>query len=145
MKDFGGALTGFITAIIGVAIVAVVLSQGATSVSVLGTFFSGLSQLLSIVISPVTGGANYAGGGSAYAGEVNLGTNAGTYGGGASGQLNGLGSISASNGGFGIGINGLGSLAVSGSSLVSLAGSAKSLFGSSGISSSSGSDSEPLG
>lgn len=103
----GNAIAGFITAILGVAIVAVILSQGANTVNVLGTFFSGLTNLLAVVISPVTGGSNFAsglGGTSTYAGEV-------TYGSSGS-SANGLG--------VGLNINGLGSLGVSNNTINSL-------------------------
>jgi len=101
LDKVGNGIAGFVTAIIGVAIVAVILSQGANTVNVLGTFFSGFSQLLQVVISPVTGGANFASGTSGqtgtYAGQITLG---GLYGGttGSSGlALNGIGSLNLSN------------------------------------------------
>lgn len=121
----GVQIAGFVSAIIGVAIIAVVLSQGATTVNVLGTFFSGLSQLLGIVISPVTGGGNFAGGGSTYAGEITLGS-------GVSGNTSS--GISANGLGLGVGIAGLGSLSVSNGAINSIAG----LFGGGSSGGSSG-------
>lgn len=98
LDKIGTSIAGFVTAILGVAIVAVILSQGANTVNVIGTFFSGLSSLLSVVLSPVTGGSNFALGAGqtgAYQGEVTLG---GGYTTGSSGiSLNGLGSLNLSN------------------------------------------------
>lgn len=121
----GVQIAGFISAILGVAIIAVLLSQGATTVSVLSTFFSGLSQLLGVVISPVTGGSNFAGGASTYAGEINLGSGV------SSGTASGSG-LSANGLGLGVGIAGLGSLSVSNGAINSIA----NLFGGSSSSSS---------
>lgn len=47
---------GIITAIIGVAVVSVVLSANANTVNVLGTAFQGISQTIATAISPITGG-----------------------------------------------------------------------------------------
>lgn len=57
IADIGKGVAGFVTAIIGLAILAVVLSNGANTVGVLNSFFSGLSGLLRTVIAPVTGGS----------------------------------------------------------------------------------------
>lgn len=117
MDKIGTQIAGFVSAIIGVAIIAVILSHGSNTVNVIGTFFQGLSQLLSVVISPVTGGGNFATGQSTYAGEI---VSPGGFGSGSS--------YNASSGGFGINLNGLGSIGASGSTISSIAG----LFGGSG-------------
>lgn len=49
---------GILTLIIIVAIVAVLVSQRANTVGVIKAFSSGLSELLSTVVSPVTMGGN---------------------------------------------------------------------------------------
>lgn len=47
---------GIVTAIIGVAVISVILSTNANTVDVLGATFSGLSQTIATAISPITGG-----------------------------------------------------------------------------------------
>ena len=59
-SSFAKGLSGFITGIFALAIVAIVLSNGAQTVNVLSTFFSGLTSLLTAVVAPVTGGSNAA-------------------------------------------------------------------------------------
>ena len=57
--DFDGAgrgVAGLVTAVLGVTIIAVVLSSKANSVNVLNSFFGGLSNLVKVAVSPVTGG-----------------------------------------------------------------------------------------
>lgn len=65
MSDVGEKISAAIAAIIGVAVLALVLSQRATSASVIGAFFTGMSNLVGVAISPVTGQsvANLTGGG----------------------------------------------------------------------------------
>jgi hypothetical protein len=123
MDKIGTQIAGFISAILGVAIIAVILSRGATTVSVLGTFFQGLTQLLQVVVSPVTGGSNFGTGSAGYTGEVTLGQN---------GYVSGTGSNASGNNG--ISLNGLGSLNLSNSGLGSLfgGGSAGTLAGTAG-------------
>lgn len=50
-----GDIFGLLTLIIGVAIVAVLVSNRAKTAEVIGAFTTGLSQLLATVVSPVTG------------------------------------------------------------------------------------------
>lgn len=53
-----GDIFGILTLIIIVAIIAVLVSQRANTANVIQAFASGLSQLLSTVVSPVTGNSN---------------------------------------------------------------------------------------
>ena len=68
------ALTGFIailTAIIGVAIIAVLVSKNANTTAVIGAGSQGFSQSLATALSPITGGSgnfNF-GGGASYLGN----------------------------------------------------------------------------
>jgi PRD1 phage membrane DNA delivery len=55
MDKFGETVTGIIASIITVAIIALVISNGSTTVGVLTSFFQGLTGLLGVAISPVTG------------------------------------------------------------------------------------------
>lgn len=55
MDKFGETVTGVIASVITLAIIALVISQHATSVGVLTSFFQGLTGLLGVAISPVTG------------------------------------------------------------------------------------------
>lgn len=54
-SNIGKSIVGIISAVIGLAIIAVVLSRGATTVGVLGSFFSGLASLIAVAVSPITG------------------------------------------------------------------------------------------
>ena len=89
VASIGKGITGFVTAIIGLAILAVVLSNGANTVGVLNSFFSGLANLLKVVVAPVTGGSGtslsssaYPLGVTGYAGSIVPGNSAsGGYGG----------------------------------------------------------------
>lgn len=122
MDKIGNQIAGFVTAIIGVAIIAVILSQGSNTVNVIETFFGGLSQVLGVVISPVTGGANFASGQSTYAGEIV--------------SPMGLGSgnaYNASGGGLGLSLNGIGSLGLSGSQISSIGNLFSGSGGSGGV------------
>jgi 6-phosphofructokinase len=56
LKQIGSTITGLITAVIGIAILAVILSNRSATVNVIGTFFSGLSNLLQVTLQPVTAG-----------------------------------------------------------------------------------------
>jgi PRD1 phage membrane DNA delivery len=56
VSGIGKGIVGMISAVIGLAILAVILSQGATTVNVLRSFFSGLSSLIAVAVSPITGG-----------------------------------------------------------------------------------------
>ena len=49
---------GLLTLIIGVAIIAVLVSKKAQTSQVLQAFFSGMGNLLQVVVSPITSGGN---------------------------------------------------------------------------------------
>jgi hypothetical protein len=120
MSDIGDKIMAVIAAVIAVAVVALIVSQGATTVSVIASFFSGLSGLIATAVSPVTG----SGAGSGVFSGTNLGS-------GLTGQIIGLGNTSAygtygSGGlgfftganGTGVNLSGLPSLVNSGANLV---------------------------
>jgi hypothetical protein len=96
MDKFGETVTGVIASIITVAIIALVISGGSTTVGVLTSFFQGLTGLLGVAISPVTGqtsqfantGLQSSGLFQTSAGGVSTGIN----GGGVNLNLGGLGS-----------------------------------------------------
>lgn len=58
MKNAGEAIVTVLLAIIGVAVVAILISNNAQTVNVLNAAFGGLSSLLQVVITPVTSGAS---------------------------------------------------------------------------------------
>lgn len=55
MGDFGEKIAAGVAAIFTVAIIALVLSMQANTTNVLSAFFAGLSNLVGVAISPVTG------------------------------------------------------------------------------------------
>jgi hypothetical protein len=55
MGDIGQKIVGGIAAIISLAVVALVISSKANTSNVLNSFFGGLSNLIGVAISPVTG------------------------------------------------------------------------------------------
>jgi hypothetical protein len=55
MSDIGEKIAGIIGAIIGLAVLAIVISNTANTANVLSSFFGGLSNLIGVAISPVTG------------------------------------------------------------------------------------------
>jgi hypothetical protein len=55
MGDIGQKIVGGIAAIISLAVVALVISSKANTPNVLNSFFGGLSNLIGVAISPVTG------------------------------------------------------------------------------------------
>lgn len=57
MEAFGNALTSIIMAIIGVAIIAVLVSNRANTAGVLGAGGAAFSGVLGAALSPVTGGS----------------------------------------------------------------------------------------
>ena len=57
MSSFGRDVVGIVIALFGVAIVAIVLSQKANTTNVLSAGFTGLTNLLTTVLSPITGGS----------------------------------------------------------------------------------------
>jgi len=94
MDKFGQDVTAIITAIITVAVIAVVLSNGANTVNVILSFFQGMTALLGVAISPITG-QSVNSGGSLTAGWSNTGT------GGFSTSVNGLsGAVGSAAGGL---------------------------------------------
>ena len=58
IDNIGKAAVSLVTAIIGLAIVAVVLSKSSQTASVLQAFFSGVSSLVATAVKPVSGGYN---------------------------------------------------------------------------------------
>jgi hypothetical protein len=56
MNDFWATLSGVVALIIGLAVVAVVLSPKATTSQVIQSGSSGLASLITAATSPVTGG-----------------------------------------------------------------------------------------
>lgn len=59
--QFFSSLVTIITAIIGVAIIAVLVSRQANTAGVISAGASGLAQDLSAAVSPVTGGSGFTG------------------------------------------------------------------------------------
>lgn len=112
MNDAGEKIVGIIGAIIGLAVLAIVISARANTANVLASFFDGLSNLVGVAISPITGqqvsnlsGLSGSGGGLVSGFGVNLGL--GNSNGGFNLNLSGLGSILGGGGG---GSSGIGSL-----------------------------------
>lgn len=70
-----GSVVAIATAIIGVAIIAVLVSRNANTVGVIGAGASGFSQALSTALSPVTGSTGYSNFGSFTGGGAPLGLN----------------------------------------------------------------------
>jgi PRD1 phage membrane DNA delivery len=56
VQGLGDKISQVISAIIGLAVLAVVLSQGAQTVAVLNAFFTGFAALLKTVMAPVSAG-----------------------------------------------------------------------------------------
>jgi hypothetical protein len=144
MDKFGQDVTAIITAIIGVAIVAVVLSNGANTVNVLWSFFQGMVGLLSVAISPITG-QSVASGGTLTAGWQNTGVNGFTVSGGVgtNGAINSItGSVNSASALISAGTNGIMNGAAAANALSGLFGGSSglsSLFGgSSGLSNTTG-------
>jgi hypothetical protein len=54
MNSAVGQFIGLLTMIIGVAIIAVLVSKQAQTSQVMQSFFSGMSNLLAVVVSPIT-------------------------------------------------------------------------------------------
>jgi PRD1 phage membrane DNA delivery len=108
MRDIGEAVAGIIAAIVGVAVIGLIVSSKANTSNVLTAFFGGLSNLVGVAISPVTGqtvqglttglqGGSWQGGGSSGSGGFNP---LSILGGGGSGGMNFL-PIGGSGGGMG--------------------------------------------
>lgn len=119
MNDAGEKIVGIIGAIIGLAVLAIVISARANTANVLASFFGGLSNLVGVAISPITGqqvsnlsGLSGSGGGltsgfsllgGSSGGGVNL--NVGSLLG--SGSSGGIGSLLGGSGGSSGGIGSL--------------------------------------
>lgn len=58
MGNIGPGIIAIVTGIIGLAIVAVVVSQNANTSSVIGSAGSALSSVIGAAVSPVSGGSN---------------------------------------------------------------------------------------
>jgi len=58
LQDLGKGASTLFTGIIGLAILAVVLSNGSATVQVLQTAFSGLTSLITSIVTPVQGGSD---------------------------------------------------------------------------------------
>lgn len=123
MDTIGEKISAVVAAIIGLAVLAVIVSSRANSANVIGAFFSGMSNLIGVAVSPVTGqavsglsaggltGGAWAQGGSGGSGtsgfSIGLGGGSGGSGSVNLGQLAGI----ANSAGSGIGnwASGLGS------------------------------------
>jgi PRD1 phage membrane DNA delivery len=75
VNGIGEKIGAGIAAFVGLAIIAIVISNQANSANVIGAFFAGVSNLIGVAISPVTGqsvgnlsGGGYSGGGGGYSG-----------------------------------------------------------------------------
>lgn len=55
MTDIGSKIAGFFAAIISLAVIGVILSTRANTTGVLSTVFGGVSNLIGVAISPITG------------------------------------------------------------------------------------------
>jgi hypothetical protein len=135
MDKFGQDVTAIITAIIGVAIVAVVLSNGANTVNVLWSFFQGMAGLLSVAISPITG-QSVTSGGTLTAGWSNTGVNGFTVSGGVgtNGTINSItGSVNSASALITAGTNGIMNGASAVNALSSLFGGSSGLSNTTGI------------
>lgn len=126
MGDTGEKIFGIVGAIIGLAVLAIIISAKANTASVLGAFFGGLSNLVGVAISPITGqsvsglSAGLAGGAWS-TGTSGFALNGGSYGvnqggigqitnmtgggflGGGGGGMGGLGGLLGGGGGGGMG------------------------------------------
>jgi len=66
------SITAIFTALVGVAIVAVLVSKNANTSGVINSGFSGFSQALGTAVSPITGGGGLGSFGSYNTGNINL-------------------------------------------------------------------------
>ena len=108
MSNMGERIVGFVGAIVALAVVAILISAKSNTPNVLGAFFGGLSNLIGVAISPVTGqtvaGLSAAGlTSSGLTGQPaqwaqTIGSSSGT-----SGSLGGIGSILGGGGSGGLG------------------------------------------
>ena len=61
MTHFGDQIVAILTAIVGVAIIAVILSKNSNTANVISSAASAFSQAIGTAVSPVTGNAGYGG------------------------------------------------------------------------------------
>jgi hypothetical protein len=126
MGDFGDKIMAIITAIVTLAIIAVVLSFGANTTNVIGSFFSGLAGLIGVAISPVTGQTSGISG-NAFFGQPLQGSIIGL-------GVSNLGNTGGTLAGTGIALNGLGGALTGGANLISaLGGGGGGSLGGSGV------------
>lgn len=59
MSHLGEQITAILTAIIGVAILSVILSRRSNTANVITSAASGFSQMLGTAVSPITGGNSF--------------------------------------------------------------------------------------
>ncbi len=108
MEGIGRSISELVALVIGVAIIAVVLSNGANTVNVITSFFNGLSSLIRAAVSPVTGGnsVNLSSGGGTLPVSGSITNVSGTIGnansGGVQGSISGLFNL---GGGSGVAVN----------------------------------------
>lgn len=67
MSNIGEQITAILVAIIGVAILAVILSPRSQTANVITSASEGFSQMLGVAVSPITG-QGFSGGSNTYAG-----------------------------------------------------------------------------
>jgi hypothetical protein len=95
-------ITSLLTAVVGVAIVGVIVSQKSATSSVISSFGTAFSQILSVAVSPVTGGSSISSGSAILSGLTNIG---------GSNILGGLGSSGSLGNSGTSGFGGIGNLA----------------------------------
>lgn len=137
MQGIGEKITGVISAVIGLAILAVILSQRANSANVITTFFSGLSSLVSTAVSPITGT-------TAGTGLISPGTGSivnAFAGGGTTANVTGLANLAGNL----IGPASSGSSALGGDAFGGSGAAVDSAFGNAGLSGSGFASSAPAG
>lgn len=66
MNGVTGSVVAIASLLVGVAVVATLVSPKAKTAQVIGAGFSGFAQSLGVALSPVTGASNFGVGGSAY-------------------------------------------------------------------------------
>jgi hypothetical protein len=68
MGHFGDQIVAILTAIIGVAILAVIVSKNSNTTNVIGAAAQGFSEALSTAISPISGNSGFGISGTTYMG-----------------------------------------------------------------------------
>jgi hypothetical protein len=61
LSSIGKGVSALVAGIIGLAILSVVLSNGSSTVAVMQSFFSGLAQLIQVVVTPVSASSSTSG------------------------------------------------------------------------------------